>query len=179
MRAPFFITGLPRSRTAWLANLFTTDTTICYHDKPFDDRLCENAFKRVGFCGSELLADYDRIKALYPTAKWVLIRRSLDDSTDSFKCLLRDHGITIPDRVVEYDLRLKQEKLDRHHSFNGMVEYGALNDMIAVRRLWECLLPDKPFDTERFRLLDELRIEQHFEKAMANRKELFSWLSPQ
>jgi hypothetical protein len=29
---PFFITGLPRSRTAWLANFFTTDHSFCYHD---------------------------------------------------------------------------------------------------------------------------------------------------
>ena len=32
MKNIFFITGLPRSRTAWLANWFTYGHTFCFHE---------------------------------------------------------------------------------------------------------------------------------------------------
>ncbi len=34
---PFFITGLPRSRTAWLAVASTTGNSICHHEPGFGD----------------------------------------------------------------------------------------------------------------------------------------------
>lgn len=43
---PFLITGLPRSATAWLSVVMTTDKSICYHDI-ISERLYESNFEWI------------------------------------------------------------------------------------------------------------------------------------
>ena len=52
----FFITGLPRSRTAWLANYFSTGDVFCWHEamagitckQDYWARLATTHYKHVG-----------------------------------------------------------------------------------------------------------------------------------
>ena len=90
MTKQFFITGLPRSRTAWFANLFTWGDSICYHDALHSDPTVGRLVymlkdvpavcgaKRGHSCASNLLA-WRELDAHFPDAQWVVIERRFDD----------------------------------------------------------------------------------------------------
>lgn len=82
----FFITGLPRSRTAWLANFLNWGNTWCWHDgirgcSSLDEfaKLMEpsepiDGTTQVGDCDSGLLWIWRAVAARWPEAKWVSVR---------------------------------------------------------------------------------------------------------
>lgn len=78
---PFFVTGYPRSRTAWLSVALTTAERYCWHEALCGARSFAEVCRRVeqggtADCGLPFLA-----KALaekYPAAPWVLIERDPD-----------------------------------------------------------------------------------------------------
>jgi hypothetical protein len=80
----FFITGLPRSRTAWLANLLSYgDKSFCFHEAVRRATDLEAQFKLydsvthdlVGDSSCGLLLNWQEVSARYPDARWVIIRR--------------------------------------------------------------------------------------------------------
>lgn len=80
----FFVTGLPRSRTAWVANYLTYGNTFCFHDEAFAhcatvqavaDRLAAMPFENVGCANPLLLLFVERLQEIFPQAKWLFIRR--------------------------------------------------------------------------------------------------------
>lgn len=99
----FFITGLPRSRTAWFSAMFTaTDDVFCYHDglngckslEEFKDKLSRRKEPIVGDSDSGLLlVDLDRH---FPGCKKVLIRRDPEECKESLDEFLgKEHADTI------------------------------------------------------------------------------------
>jgi hypothetical protein len=79
----FFITGLPRSRTAWFANYFTYGEHLCFHDltaRCREVRDMEDWLKSFdGWCGnadSGLMAIAPDVARRYPGARWLLVDRS-------------------------------------------------------------------------------------------------------
>lgn len=53
----FFITGLPRSRTAWLANFLSTGDVICLHEatvQEFEDVIASGNYTHVGLAHTKL-----------------------------------------------------------------------------------------------------------------------------
>lgn len=172
MKTPFFIVSLPRSRSAWLANLFTTDSTLCYHDRMFDKALLRSD-RHCGFSCSELFSQYNDIHASFPDAKWLLVKRNPIDALESFKKFQRG----VIKSGLEQEFAKRQQFLDSISLMRSVltVEYNELDTEYVIERIWYHILPYKPWDAARFRLLDELRVEQHFDKAVKNRKELFVW----
>lgn len=98
MRLPthqFFITGLPRSRSAWFANLFTWGDSICYHDalcdgltrsgdaplKSLYDKL-EGERPRGHSCSSNVMA-WRILDDWFPNAPWVVIDRPFSTTLQS------------------------------------------------------------------------------------------------
>lgn len=84
MNKKFFITGLPRSRTAWMANLLSYgDTSFCFHEavrRATDLSAQFNLYESlphefVGDSSCGLLLNWREISAQYPDARWVIIRR--------------------------------------------------------------------------------------------------------
>src|SRR5262245_11295408 len=69
---PFFVPGLPRSRTAWLANWLTTDTSLCLHDVRYSKTLLQGG-RRVGFAGPELLDQSNEILGAHPQSRWLVV----------------------------------------------------------------------------------------------------------
>lgn len=99
MTPPFFITGLPRSRTAWLANLFTWGDSFCYHDilgecgslSELDSKIGECSSRFVGVSDSSILLVWTHLLRRYPTAKWIIVKRDFDQACDSFVSYFRQH----------------------------------------------------------------------------------------
>lgn len=89
----FFITGLPRSRTAWMAALMTDADTFCWHEAmngcktraEFYGRMCIGGYQNVGNSDSGLvLTDFQR---RWPHAPTVIIHRPYDEVMNSLQAL--------------------------------------------------------------------------------------------
>lgn len=72
-----FLTGLPRSRTAWFANLLTWGDSIVGHDVPSAQLMHDFHHGTLSghSCASNLLM-WRQLHDLFPTARWAVIDRS-------------------------------------------------------------------------------------------------------
>lgn len=172
---PFFITGLPRSRTAWLANFFTYGPAFCGHDLLKSCRsldMLEATLESFGtpFAGdsdSGLLVVADAVYRRWPEAKWIIVDRPGEDCLRSYV----DHFAVEPYRnqrppstlqLVPLFRRLKtalSELLSSLPIENCLaVGFDGLGDEGAVRQLWKFILPDEPFPLARWQMLDAMRV---------------------
>ncbi len=166
MSVPFFVTGLPRSRTAWLANWLTTDHSICWHDVRFERNMVASQFgiKTVGFSSSELVSQFEEIKELFPEAPWIVVLRNSQDALVAFKRWAGD--------LLPQDDLMEKFWADRCHEIGKLcthgnvttVKYEDLDLEPICAGIWSTLLPHIAFDAERWKLLNGLKVEQHIEK---------------
>lgn len=109
MTKQFFITGLPRSRTAWFANLFTWGDSFCWHDglinnighqrsiETFVSMLRNPGFERIGHsCASNLMFWRTLVDA-FPKSRWIIIDRDASEVMEACKIF----GSVKPERVIE------------------------------------------------------------------------------
>lgn len=108
----FFVTGLPRSGTTWMANYLTYGPSFCWHDgwlncKNIEDMLAlmDAPFQYVGNSDSFLPFSQDQMIQAFPDCQWVVIRRDPSDVEKSLRRLF-------PNIVVDiHQGLLKLEKL--------------------------------------------------------------------
>ena len=91
----FFLTCLPRSRSAHFSALLTHGKTFCFHDafdglETFDDfielmNFGEGGFDTVGVSDPALLYFWPKVHAAFPDAKWVVVERAEYDVYQSLK----------------------------------------------------------------------------------------------
>ena len=186
MNSNFFITGLPRSRTAWLANLFTTGCSgqsgtdqFCHHDllgkvASLDEfkqkmRHCVTATApagaTVGDSDSGLVWIFPKLRELYPAARWLLVQRSSAEVVESVQKVA---GGT----QWEQQIRVFTESLDvwlpQYLDMTDLMlkdqrvrrlPYTALDDYESVAAAWRFLCPTTRLSRARFEFLDKLRVE--------------------
>lgn len=146
----FLIIGLPRSSTTWLANLFTTDTTLCLHD-PFAEALPEDWPRDGRKLGASCTGAY-----LFP--KWLA---TLD----------------CPIAVIERDAAVCDASLARMGwgDTSGLIgafacapgkrfKWDDLWHEDKARELWEYLLPTVNFDPIRYTMLKRIQVQPHMGK---------------
>ena len=131
----FFITGYPRSRTAWFAGFFTTGPVFCHHEI----KLIEPGSRIEGFSGPNF--------ALTPQqGKMVIIERDEQEVRESLRKLTKE-----ADAIID---RFDLKKLD------GLrVKFEDIND--RLQEIWEYCV-DIPFDVQRAELFKNLKIEQNY-----------------
>jgi len=90
----FFITGLPRSGSAWIANYLSYGNCMCLHDTWINNTPSDikELFSSLGYyaAGTSDPANvmlYDKINKEFPDAKWVIITRAQKDVEESCKNL--------------------------------------------------------------------------------------------
>jgi hypothetical protein len=80
----YFITGLPRSRTAWFANYMSYGNSACLHDKFRDVGLDASALNtemqctgaaHIGHADPANLFVAEQLMELHPNSRWLVIRR--------------------------------------------------------------------------------------------------------
>jgi hypothetical protein len=83
---PFFITGLPRCRTAWLANYLSYGDTICLHDMAhhltfaeIEDIQRKSGCSNVGYADPALLLRWRTLIDDVPKARWLVVERDPED----------------------------------------------------------------------------------------------------
>lgn len=102
MIQPFLITGLPRSKTAWLANLLTWGSTFCAHDGLRPEMSRHFEFKESVAClvsklrtgewnghsdAANVLA-WQELEVEFPHAKWLVVKRPLNEVLDSCRKII-------------------------------------------------------------------------------------------
>ena len=178
----FLITGLPRSRTSWLANLFTYGPCFCLHDgcqygkAGVLDRMTQiecvrPALKHVGNADSGVALMFD--PGEYPVDKVVVVWRATEDVCKSALKFFTEHPYpqqgkmtrrTVVDVLgrVERGIRSLVREMDESRVL--MVRFEDLNRAGIVEDVWDFVCPEEPFDRERFALLDQIRVNPMSEK---------------
>lgn len=154
----FFICALPRSRTAWLANLLTYGDSFCFHEPAvgldsFSDLrgLFESTGRPVvgsSDCGNAWIVD--GLAREFPDSRFVVVRRPLEAVRQSMLEMgLPDNGI-LEKTSIMLDYTVKTYS---HIS----VDADDLGDPEAVKML--CEYVGASFDLARFNLLESLNIQ--------------------
>lgn len=173
----FFITGLPRSRTAWLANLLTWGRTFCYHEPLYSctrvadlnllaDKAKAEGLLNVGGSDSGLPFFWRETRELFPNALWLVVRRPVKDVVISYTEYFTKHpfhgmGTLSTESVEELCINLDRE-LDAlcrtlPDSQKLVVRFDDLGETNTVRYLWHFLTSEK-FSRLRFEQLKNFRI---------------------
>lgn len=171
--SPFFVTGLPRSRTAWCANWLTTDRSFCFHDRAFGNfqgpiaNFYQNEF--LGWSGSEILFQWKEISDACPAAPWLLIERDPEEARRSFLAAMERNGDCVDEKVFADHWALRLGRIEELKKYGNVFRVPAdlLDDVVTARTIWQCLLPGLPFNPERWLLLRGLNVQQDVQKLRA------------
>jgi len=152
----FMCLGMPRSGTAWAANLLTTDHTLCYHDPLWRDHYTEldslESDKALGV-SCTALALFPEFVNKHPARKVILHRTPAEVDASLIAMGVEPLGkawIGALDRIVGV-----------HAPWTDIFEPKA-------RHLYEFLL-QRPFDAERHEMLVKLNVQMDFEKVKPDR----------
>jgi hypothetical protein len=162
---PFFITGLPRSRTGWLAALLSGAHGVCLHDvlggcAGVEDLKSQiSDFKAAGVSDPALALVWRDVAAAWPEAKWVVVRRDKFDAARSYAAFLARHGWGMAWDQVRATIEAWDAELAAllWEPQTTMVDYDDLDDAGEARRLCDFLRVG--FDPGRFEMMRRLNVQ--------------------
>lgn len=144
----FFILGLPRSRTAWLANFMTYGDTFCYHEgingcHTVEDYKAKLSYNKGDSSTGAVLIDLDKH---FPDAKKVIIDSDINRAIEYSEELT---GNPNEDWMTHIQSRLYQ--------LDGLkVDYDDIDDNLQA--IWE-YLTDTEYNEDRANMLLKLNIQ--------------------
>lgn len=166
----FYITGLPRTRTAWLANWFTHKNSYCFHElskygKDFYELQRVVKSRTEMFIGT---ADsgfplYHQQFLQYVPGKIVVIERDPKEVMDSYK---EDFGSEMTIELV--DQLLNELELIKAKKNPLVMQYEDLDDIQKLKSLWNYCAPTIKMDEDRTKMLMELTVKVHPQKYLEN-----------
>lgn len=164
MKNYFFIIGLPRTRTSWLANLFTYGNSFCYHEAfkfctsvaELKHLLDDHQEQNVGNSDCSMIKYFEEISNTFPNAKYVLIERNPAEVIESLVDFqLMDDYEKAEKWVTQLHVYVKEIKAQNNIL---CINYQDLNEMEVCRKIWNYILPNVVFNEKRWYLLDELYV---------------------
>jgi len=165
----FFIIGLPRSQTAWLANYFTMPgLSICHHE----GLLRYKSFDKMAHAldHDDLIAgDSDSGLCLFPEevieqsnySKILIIKRSVDECRVSYQKAMKNYSLDANYIIDECLSGLQQIEKNTH---NIVIPFENLLDKKYFKKVHEYILGDIAFSAERFEILKYLRVTQKIQE---------------
>lgn len=167
---PFFITGLPRSRTAWLANLFSYENSFCFHEalrkcsEIKDIKKIFNGVNKqyVGDSDSGLPFFIDEVLDLFPESKLVLVNRGVSEAIESLGKVFPDYPNI--EKIVIKTQDAINDMVEKYKPF--IIDFEDLNDMGACELLWEYCVPGIVFEARRWEMLNLMNVEINISKYM-------------
>lgn len=178
--APYFVTGFPRSRTAWIANFLTYGPSYCHHDAlrlgttaeflsdVFEKTWAEHvAVEHVGDSDSALLAIVPQLVDQFPTARWVLIERPAEEVIRSYTAAFGVKPYPQTPVLDIHQTRAMVEALQKWiDRLKNIVPAGRLlvlpfSDLDLEGRalaLWEWCVPGASFSYERYEMLNTFSV---------------------
>jgi hypothetical protein len=152
----FYILGLARSRTTWLASFLSGQRSFCYHDicrevtsvEEIQDKLQKPGFDYVGLADTGII-DIDEWA---PNGPVVIVHRDLFEATNS---LHKTFHIPL-DLIKEINSR----QLKKLINIEGLhIPYKDLDEERTIKEIWTYLMPDNPWDSDRYALWRTMKIE--------------------
>lgn len=182
MSTPFFITGLPRSRTAWLSVLFSHGRSTCMHDgvkfgrNDFAQALTSSPLDYSGDSDSGLLIYWPTVCEMFPEAKWVIIKRDASACRESYRKYFKGRIYCGSELVNDHTNQVFDVLSNAFHkAIEGIpserlmeVDFDALEDESTVKAVWEWLTPENPWDQARYEMLQQMQINLIPEKVRFN-----------
>ena len=164
----FFITGFPRSRTAWLANLFTYKDSFCFHEASkfggnvYDiaAKITSRKEKFVGNSDCGTLFYYKDLIKLLPDSKIVIVERDINDVKKSlykFLGMWNDELETILYKTNKHIIDIQ----DNHETID--IEFEELEGEGNVEEVWRQVV-DIEWDHDRWLQLNDTKVELIKEK---------------
>lgn len=150
---PFFITGLPRSRTAWMAAFLSDGDVFCHHDllnycltrEAFYDGMRRGPHRTGNSDGGLVITDF---QSKFPASRTVVIQRDRDES---FASLVELFPPDLPVNRAAFETMA--DNIDR---LKGMkVGFSDLDS--AMPDICEYL--DLPYNPDRHELFSRLNIQ--------------------
>lgn len=181
----YFITGFPRSRTAWLANLLTWGDSFCFHEAydhvmegesiadvlgkvPHTVEFCGDSDSAIALCADDVLAEF-------PDAKFVFIKRPIEEVIESYKKSLDEDPLfvtfsreEIAQQMGDHERRLDDLQSQISSSRKMTVRYSDLERKPTVMAIWRFCLPGREFPHMRYAMLQNLRVTQIYGKVAAS-----------
>jgi hypothetical protein len=157
----FFVTGLPRSRTAWLARLFSYGASYCLHDAmiyaDWRERIDALPFAAQGLSDSGLA-----LMPSVPAGRWLIVRRDPAECLRSFLAMPQYPGVGPIDPHVAAKLfggMLAGLDALEAQADSRVVKYGDLDDEGVMRSTWNWLLGDvQPFSDTHWQEMRHMRV---------------------
>ena len=176
---PFFVTGLPRSRTAWMANFLTWRDSFCHHDLLSEcehiDNLRgflqvtakDNDCQFVGTSDSGLCIWHRELLELFPAAKVVVIRRDPLEAAEDYARNFGQSGyggVAIPPKGqlnkmfkgMDSILDEMVEEWPEGQMLN--LSMAVLDHLGTMEELWKFLYGERDFPLDRWAMLDRLLV---------------------
>jgi len=159
---PFIITGLPRSRTAWLAAVATTQPgAICHHEPsaawghwtPVFDLWEQSKYLYTGVSDSVMGFHLGEVFEAYPDVPVLIVERDIDEVQVSLSNL---GGLAATNYCA-----LLQSALEpfRCHQNVARVDYDALGDSDVVALCLRHLLPNAAIDVGKIETLQHFNVQ--------------------
>ncbi|HZQ45563.1 MAG TPA: sulfotransferase [Verrucomicrobiae bacterium] len=177
---PFFIISLPRSRTAWLANLLTYgDYSFCHHEatrycqtlEELNDLMDGDEWHQGNSDSCLVTWGVDNILKMWPSARFVFIYRDSVECNRSYKAAFPEIVSRCPNTervLIELMLQMKELRNKLEPERVLAVSYPQLEQTKYIREIWEFCLPGLPFPVQRVNMLQQMRVDTIFQKMMQN-----------
>lgn len=167
----FFITSLPRSRTAWLSTFFSTGSALCMHEptvgmsdiSELPPVFESDFYKYVGVCDS----------GMGFFAEWILENikpRTLvvERHPDEVYASMVQMGLKSTKAQIQY--LANELKKVREHPLVMWVPFDALNMRRVMQKIFWHLMPGHAFDEARYDEMSKFNIEVLQDRAFADAK---------
>lgn len=164
---PFLVTGLPRSRTAWLANALTTDHSFCRHEALLDGVTALvpwlSGASRRGDSDSGLPLVWPMVRNAFPEAPLVIVKRDpMQVRASAVKFLGDRFDVSkLLDVISSMESALKEIEVTELHL---SVRFEDVGNVETGAKIWKYVLPDLPFDPVRWTFLNTLNVQQDLSK---------------
>lgn len=160
----FFVFCLPRSRSAWLANLLSTESVMCLHEaligcaspSDMETQLLATGMPIAGSADTGIMMLVEDIVELYPDARFVVLCRDLTK---------------FPEQMARMKVAPKQT-IQMLKSFNHASDYLSalgdqtifvnstdLDDYPACQRIWEHIGMATTLNPMRWAMLRDMKVE--------------------
>ena len=157
----FFITGLPRSRTAWFSTFLTGNNCFCYHEvlrisSGFDDaiqKLLNRKEMYVGNSDSSMPIWMDKIDHILHCSPIVIIERDINEVTNILTNLFGEYNYT---KLL--DLTLEGLEIIKKRYNYISVDYNKLDKESYIEMIWDFCIPNIPFDKDKFETLKSINV---------------------
>ena len=164
---PFFVTGYPRSGTAWAANLLTHNGAYCLHEGSVYGGGME-----AWICGGKNRGVSEATITLTSTilqdsldSRVVWIKRDKESASKAFKKWSVENGVLRPDQMPNVDIlfdRLEKsfDLILTKHPGVLVIDFKDLFTVESAEKIWRWCLPGLDFDRTRAQILCGMNVQQ-------------------